>query len=59
MKKTLAYLPKNKRDELNKVVSIIRELCNDVEMIILFGSYARGDWKEETDLEPERKSGHK
>ena len=43
---------------MNKVVSIIRELCNDVEMIILFGSYARGDWKEETDLEPERKSGH-
>jgi HEPN domain-containing protein/predicted nucleotidyltransferase len=27
-------------------------------MIILFGSYARGDWKEEKDLPSERKSGH-
>ncbi len=30
----------------------------DPLMIILFGSYARGDWKEESDLEPDRKSGH-
>lgn len=28
-------------------------------MIVLFGSYARGDYKEEADLKPERKSGHK
>jgi HEPN domain-containing protein len=37
---------------------VIREKCDDVEMIILFGSYARGDYKTEADLEPERKSGH-
>lgn len=27
-------------------------------MIILYGSYARGDYKEEKDLAPDRKSGH-
>ncbi len=59
MKKSLDHLPKQKRDELDRITSIIRALCNDVEMIILFGSYARGDWKEEADLKPERKSGHK
>ena len=59
MKKSLVHLPRNKRDELDKIVAAILESCNDVEMIILFGSYARGDWKEETDLKPERKSGHK
>lgn len=59
MKKSLTYLPQNKIGDLKNAVSIIRKLCDDVEMIILFGSYARGDWKEETDLKPERKSGHK
>jgi len=27
-------------------------------MIILFGSYTRGGWKESMDLAPDRKSGH-
>ncbi len=35
----------------------IRAACDDVEMVVLYGSYARGDYKEEEDLEPERKSG--
>ncbi len=59
MKKSLDHLPKLKRDELARAVAVIRALCNDVEMIILFGSYARGDWKEEADLQPDRRSGHK
>ena len=46
MKKSLTKLPKHKRDELKEVVSIITELAN-VEMIILFGSYARGNWVED------------
>ena len=58
MKKTMTHLPENKVDELKKVVSIIRKLCDDVEMIILFGSYARGDYKVEADLKAGRKSGH-
>ena len=59
MKKTLVHLPGNKRDELEHIVSVIRKLCEDVEMIILFGSYARGDYREGTDLKPDGKSGHK
>jgi HEPN domain-containing protein len=39
-------------------VAIIRDRCPAVQMIILFGSYARGDWKEARDLAPDRKSGH-
>ena len=58
MKKDYSHLPKQKRDELEKVVSLITSSCNDVEMIVLFGSYARGNWKEEKDLKPDRKSGH-
>ncbi|MFA7183467.1 MAG: HEPN domain-containing protein [Victivallales bacterium] len=59
MKKTVAHLPDNKRDELKHIVSTVRDMCGDVEMIILFGSYARGNYKEETDLKPDRRSGHK
>ena len=53
MIKSLAHLPKHKREELKHVISVIRELCNDVQMIILFGSFARGDW-----VEDEYKEGH-
>ena len=41
-----------------RIIAAIRENCHDVEMIILFGSYARGDYKEQHDLTPNRKSGH-
>lgn len=58
MQKSLEYLPKQKREELERIASIIRAACLDVEMIILFGSYARGNYKEEADLDPNRKSGH-
>lgn len=46
MKRSLAHLPKHKRDELKEIVSIIIENA-EVEMIILFGSYARGNWVED------------
>ena len=59
MKKTFAHLPDDKQQELKRIVSVVRDRCDDVEMIVLFGSYARGDYKEEADLKPERKSGHK
>ena len=32
-------------------------MCDDVEMIILFGSHARGDFRDDEDLLPNRKSG--
>ncbi|MCG8337420.1 MAG: HEPN domain-containing protein [Proteobacteria bacterium] len=58
MKQKPEHLPKIKKDELKNIVSVIQKKCNDVEMIILFGSYARGDYKVKSDLEPNRRSGH-
>ena len=46
MKGSLSHLPKHKREELKAITSIIKENA-DVEMIILFGSYARGNWVED------------
>ena len=61
MKSSLDHLPKAKRDELAFVVELIREgfaeaisrrsmpryQKGQVLKIILFGSYARGDWVED------------
>lgn len=58
MKTSLAHLPQNKIDELTKIVSAIKETSNHVEMIILFGSYAKGTYKEAKDLKEGRKTGH-
>jgi uncharacterized protein len=46
MKRSLAHLPNHKREELKEIVSIIKENAK-VETIILFGSYARGNWVED------------
>jgi predicted nucleotidyltransferase len=46
MKTSLRNLPKRKRDELRIVTEMIRQVVG-VDKIILFGSYARGDWVEE------------
>ena len=46
MKKSLAHLPQDKQDEAELVATKIRALVEDVEIVILFGSYARGDWKD-------------
>jgi HEPN domain-containing protein/predicted nucleotidyltransferase len=51
MKKSLRHLPKYKRDELQRVKEIILDECPTVLMIILFGSYARGDWVEDRHVE--------
>lgn len=57
MKDSLQHLPEQKCDDLRRLTETIRETCNDVEMIVLYGSYARGDYKVEEDLDPDRKSG--
>ena len=44
MKASLNHLPERKRAELARIVSIIRQSAPQAELIILFGSYARGDW---------------
>jgi predicted nucleotidyltransferase/HEPN domain-containing protein len=51
MKKSLAHLPKHKRDELKRVTEIILDECSTVLMIVLFGSHARGDWVEDRHIE--------
>jgi HEPN domain-containing protein/predicted nucleotidyltransferase len=53
-----SHLPSSKQKELELIVKIICENCSDIEKIILFGSYARGDYKEKKDLAEDRKSGH-
>jgi predicted nucleotidyltransferase len=58
MNTDLTSLPENKRSDLQRIVALLREYCPSVGMIILYGSYARGDWKELKDLAPDRKSGH-
>jgi predicted nucleotidyltransferase/HEPN domain-containing protein len=55
---TPSHLPPSKQTELQKLTSLILQNCSDIEKIILFGSYARGNFKEEKDLKPDRKSGH-
>jgi HEPN domain-containing protein/predicted nucleotidyltransferase len=46
MKTSLQKLPKRKRDELRIIKDMICQVVG-VDKIILFGSYARGDWVEE------------
>ena len=46
MKTSLAHLPPEKQQELAVIVDMVREKYT-VEMVILFGSYARGNWVEE------------
>jgi len=58
MKKSLKHLPQLKQDELSKIIEAIHKNCKDVEKIILFGSYARGDYKEAKDLKDDRRTGH-
>jgi predicted nucleotidyltransferase/HEPN domain-containing protein len=46
-----AGLPKHKQDELELIKDIILEKIPDVRMIVLFGSYARGNWVEDIHIE--------
>lgn len=46
MKTSVEFLPIAKQQELQTVVQAIRQF-SDVELVILFGSYARGKWVEE------------
>lgn len=46
MKISLTHLPPEKQQELATIIDIVREKYS-VELIILFGSYARGNWVEE------------
>jgi predicted nucleotidyltransferase len=44
MKRSLAHLPKKKKQELKRIADTIVEMVPSTQMVILFGSHARGDW---------------
>jgi uncharacterized protein len=44
MKRLLSHLPLHKRRELKAITEIIVKQVPATEMVILFGSHARGDW---------------
>lgn len=46
MKTSLSHLPENKQYEIQRIAEIIRDVVNP-EMIILFGSHAKGGWVED------------
>lgn len=51
MKTSLGHLPLRKREALARLKGLILEKAPSTEMIILFGSHARGDWVEDEYME--------
>ena len=51
MKIDFIHLPEHKQDELKKIVAALIPRYAEIEMIILFGSYARGNWVEDKYVE--------
>lgn len=51
MKTSLSHLPGNKQQEIIEIVEIIKKAVQQADKIILFGSYATGDWVEDTYFE--------
>ncbi len=49
MKKSISFLPKNKQQELEEITRTICKYAK-IEMLILFGSYARNTWVEDRKL---------
>lgn len=44
MKKSIAYLPKNKQEDLRTIVELVLKELPSCQMIILYGSYARNTY---------------
>jgi predicted nucleotidyltransferase/HEPN domain-containing protein len=51
MKTTLSHLPEHKQAELKAIKEALVPRYGEIEMIILFGSYARGNWVEDKYVE--------
>ena len=58
MENSISQLPDTKRNELERIVAVIKKNCDNIEKIILFGSYARGNYKEARDLNQNSRTGH-
>lgn len=50
MKTSIEYLPYHKQKELNQLTELLQQF-KEVEMVILFGSYARNTWVEDRYVE--------
>lgn len=51
MKTSLSHLPEHKQAELKAIKEVLVPRYGEIEMIILFGSYARGNWVEDKYVE--------
>jgi predicted nucleotidyltransferase len=51
MKTSLSHLPEHKQAELKAIKEALVPHYGEIEMIILFGSYARGNWVEDKYVE--------
>lgn len=51
MKINTLHLPEHKQAELKKIISMLIPKYSEIEMIILFGSHARGDWQNDEYVE--------
>ncbi len=43
------YFPKSMQNDLNQILSILKKY--DVDKVLVYGSVARGDYKDESDLD--------
>lgn len=50
MKTSLSHLPEHKQREITKILGIIKDEAKP-EMVLLYGSHARGDWVEDVYVE--------
>jgi uncharacterized protein len=48
LKTDISYLPKQKQEELKSIVKVLIMQYAEIEQIILFGSYARGTWVDDS-----------
>ena len=51
MKTDLLHIPTHKQTELKTIVATLIPKYAEIEMIILYGSYARGNWVEDKYVE--------
>ncbi|MFL5763584.1 MAG: HEPN domain-containing protein [Bacteroidia bacterium] len=51
MKTEINHLPENKQQELKAIISALIPRFPEIEMIILYGSFARGNWVEDKYVE--------
>lgn len=51
MKTSIKHLPEHKQAELKAIVAALIPKYSEIEMVILFGSYARGNWVEDKYVE--------